>query len=170
MNRNPLGTLTNQLKKRKQVQRVGRGPGSKRGKTCCRGVKGDKARSGYKRRTHLEGGQLPLYRKLPVRGFNNAQFSGKFYALNIGDIELLFDDGEVVSLETVREKGLVSKAVLHGLRILGNGELKRKVSVHAMHFTKSAQQKLDKNQIVYKKVASTRRKHTKFSKKGAFKD
>lgn len=170
MRKNLLGNLKNGLNKRNKVQRVGRGPGSKRGKTCCRGVKGDKSRSGYKRRAHLEGGQLPLYRKLPVRGFNNARFSGKFHSLNLGDIEAWFEEGEKVSLETVREKGLIPKSVLHGLRILGQGTLFKKVSIEAVHFTKNARQKLDEKKIVYTTVSTTRREHKKFTKKESRKD
>ena len=78
------------------MQRVGRGPGSKRGKTCCRGSKGDKARQGYKRHFGREGGQLPLYRKMPKRGFNHGRFEKETLSLNLGLIDQLFEDGETV--------------------------------------------------------------------------
>ena len=88
-----LSTLMNTHRAKEKVQRVGRGLGSKRGKTCCRGVKGDKARSGYNRRYGYEGGQLPLYRKLPCRGFSNARFRSEPVAINLSTIDKLFDDG-----------------------------------------------------------------------------
>src|SRR6185436_4473474 len=97
-----LSQLSNTHRPRKKVQRVGRGVGSKRGKTCCRGGKGDSARRGYKARPGHEGGQLPLYRKLPTKGFPNGRFKSEVHAINLGRLNQLFEDGAVVNLETLR--------------------------------------------------------------------
>ena len=88
-----LHNLKDSHRKSPNVQRVGRGIGSKRGKTCCRGHKGDKSRSGYKRRYGKEGGQLPLYRKLPTRGFSNLGFKEQPFSINLSRIEEIFEDG-----------------------------------------------------------------------------
>ena len=90
--------------KRKKTKRVGRGPGSKMGKTSCRGHKGDKSRSGYKVRGAKEGGQLPLFQKLPHRGFSNEQFKVRVFEINLGRIESAFEDGETVNRETMMKK------------------------------------------------------------------
>ena len=124
------------------VQRVGRGNGSKRGKTSCRGEKGDKSRSGYKRRYGLEGGQLPLYRRIPCRGFTNGRFKSKVYALNLADIERAYQDGEKVCVETLLQKGLLTPKYTGGVKILGNGELKKKVDIEVHYVSQSAQEKL----------------------------
>src|SRR5271169_4521213 len=100
-----LGTLQDTHRPRKRVQRVGRGLGSKRGKTCCRGVKGDKARRGFKNMFGKEGGQLPLYRKLPTKGFQNAMFASDVFSVNLSLIDNLFKDGDVINLKTLRERG-----------------------------------------------------------------
>jgi large subunit ribosomal protein L15 len=131
-------------------RRIGRGPGSKRGKTCGRGSKGDKARSGYKRHFGHEGGQLPLYRKLPCRGFPNAKFRSDVFALNLSLIEELFEDGEVVSLETLHQKGQLPHRVPGGLKVLGRGELTKKVEIQARAFSQSAKEKLDRLSVPYK--------------------
>jgi len=136
-----LHGLANSSRPSKRRKRVGRGPGSKIGKTCGRGVKGAGARSGYKSRARYEGGQLPLYRKLPVRGFSRAGFQRKFGTVNLSDIDGAFEDGETVNLETLREKGFL-KSPQHGLKILGNGELTKKVTVEAHAYSEGARAKL----------------------------
>ena len=147
-----LATLANTHRPKKKVQRVGRGIGSKRGKTCCRGVKGDGARRGYKRRFGYEGGQLPLFRKLPVKGFTNGRFTSEVHAINLSLIDALYKDGETVNLATLREKGYGPREVGGGLKILSNGDLKKKVVIEATAFSKGAVEKLEKGKISYKIV------------------
>lgn len=120
-------------------KRVGRGPGSGHGKTATRGEKGQKSRSGYSQRPGFEGGQMPLYRRLPKRGFTNI-FQKQFAILNVQDLNR-FDDGSTVSPEFLVEQGVIRKA-RNGLRILGGGELKKKLTVRAHHFSKSAAEKI----------------------------
>ncbi|NGX45466.1 MAG: 50S ribosomal protein L15 [Chlamydiae bacterium] len=148
-----LSTLKNTHRYSSKVQRVGRGPGSKRGKTSCRGVKGDKSRSGYKRRAGQEGGQLPLFRKLPVRGFSNARFRREVVSINLGLIEALYQDGETVNLQTLREKGLAPRQVPGGLKILGNGTITKKVTIEAHRFSKSAREQLEKVGISFNEIS-----------------
>lgn len=147
-----LSELENTHRPRKKVQRVGRGAGSKRGKTCGRGVKGYKSRAGYSRRYGHEGGQLPLYRKLPVRGFVNGKFSSDVVAVNLSRIDEIFEDGEQVNLGTLRERGLAPRRASGGLKILGGGELTKKVSIEAHHFSQSAKEKLEKASISFKQI------------------
>lgn len=138
-----LSALKNSHRPTKSVRRVGRGPGSKRGKTCGRGGKGDSARSGYKQRYGHEGGQMRLYRKLPCRGFTRGLFQGVTVAINLGQISELFDDGETVNLQTLRAKGFSPRETPGGLKILSDGELTKKVTIEAHHYSKMAQQKLE---------------------------
>ncbi len=147
-----LDSLTNTTRPKKKIQRVGRGPGSGRGKTSCRGNKGDKSRSGYKCRHGKEGGQLPLYRKLPCRGFTNGLFRLEVCAINLDQIEKLYSNGETVNLETLQEKGYASRRVNGGLKILSNGTLTKKVTIEANSFSKEAIVKLDKLAISYTKI------------------
>jgi large subunit ribosomal protein L15 len=121
-------------------KRVGRGPGSGLGVRAGRGQKGQKSRSGYSRRAGFEGGQMPLYRRLPKRGFTNI-FRKSYVVLNVRDLNL-FDEGAEVSPEVLIERGMV-KSVRHGLRILGEGELERKLTVKAHHFSGSAKTKIE---------------------------
>lgn len=123
----------------KKPKRVGRGPGSGHGKTATRGHKGQKSRSGYSQRSGFEGGQMPLYRRLPKRGFTNI-FQKKFVVLNVRDLED-FDEGTTVSPEFLLEKRVVKK-MKDGLRILGEGELTKKLTVRAHHFSKTASEKI----------------------------
>jgi len=150
---NILSTLKNTTRPVKKVQRVGRGMGSNRGKTCGRGTKGDKARSGYKRRYGHEGGQLPLYRKLPCRGFTNGRFRTKSFAINLGRLNDLYRDGDVVSSATLQEKGIPARKLAGGLRILSGGDLKKKVSIEAHHFSQEAKDKLDKLSVTYTQLS-----------------
>ncbi|MCH9630491.1 MAG: 50S ribosomal protein L15 [Chlamydiia bacterium] len=134
------------------VQRVGRGPGSKRGKTSCRGHKGDKSRSGYKKRPGQEGGQLALFRKLPCRGFSNARFRTPCFSINLGRIEDLYESGEKVNAETLVKKGFSQKKIKGGIKILGVGELTKKVIIEATSISKNAIKKLENNKIEFKLV------------------
>ena len=125
---------------RKDKVRVGRGNGSGSGKTSGRGHKGQKARSGGGVRTGFEGGQMPIYRRLPKRGFKNIR-RNNFAEVNVNTLNI-FDDGDVVDAVALVEAGIL-KNVLDGVRILGNGELSKKLTVKAQGFTKSAIAKID---------------------------
>lgn len=125
-------------------KRVGRGPGSKRGKTSTRGHKGDKSRSGYKTRTGKEGGQVPLFQKLPTRGFTRGRFVKPVFELTLGLIESLFEEGDVISRETLEKKGYALRKYRGGLKILGSGELTKKVSIEATGASTSAIEKIEK--------------------------
>jgi len=141
-----LHSLKNSTKQRKSGRRVGRGISSGLGKTCGRGTKGQGARSGYKRRHGKEGGQFPLFMKLPIRGFSNARFAKNVASINLKDLEKLFQDGEVVNLETLKQRRFFS-GKYDALKILGGGELTKKVKVEANALSASAQEKLQKANI-----------------------
>lgn len=143
-----LNNLKDITRYRKKTKRVGRGPGSGLGKTCGRGEKGAGSRSGYTRRYGYEGGQFPLYRKLPCRGFSNARFRSEFEAVNLDQIEFMYDDGEVVNLQTLTEKGFISGRV-YGVKLLGNGELTKKVKIELQRISNSAKQKLQQAEISF---------------------
>lgn len=147
-----LSDLHNTHRPHKKVKRVGRGMGSKRGKTCGRGVKGYKARTGYSRRYGHEGGQLPLYRKLPCRGFSNHRFASTVFAINLKRISELFSDGEEVTLVTLRKKGIAPRRYTGGIKILGNGELTKKVAIEAHMFSQGAKEKLEKLSVSFKQI------------------
>ena len=125
---------------RKNEVRVGRGTGSGRGKTSCRGHKGQNARSGGGVRPGFEGGQMPIYRRLPKRGFKNI-WAKQYAEVNVETLNR-FDDGAEVDAVALVEEGIL-KNVYDGIRILGNGELKKKLTVKAQGFTKSAVQKIE---------------------------
>lgn len=120
---------------------VGRGPGSGHGKTSGRGEKGQKARSGGGVHIWFEGGQTPLYKRLPRRGFSNKRFETKFAIVNVSDLNR-FKDGDTVTPELLKESGLVKKE-LNGIKILGNGKLEKKLTVKANVFTNSAITKIE---------------------------
>ena len=120
---------------------VGRGPGSGHGKTSGRGEKGQKARSGGGVSAWFEGGQTPLYKRLPRRGFSNKKFETKYAIVNVSDLNR-FKDGETVTPELLKESGLVKKE-LNGIKILGNGKLEKKLTVKAAIFTNSAITKIE---------------------------
>lgn len=120
---------------------VGRGPGSGHGKTSGRGEKGQKARSGGGVHAWFEGGQTPLYKRLPRRGFSNARFAVKYATLNVSDLNR-FKDGDVVTPELLKESGLIKKE-LCGIKVLGNGKLEKKLTVKANVFTSSAITKIE---------------------------
>jgi large subunit ribosomal protein L15 len=147
-----LAQLTNTHRPSKKRYRVGLGMGSKCGKTCGRGVKGDKARRGYKHHFGQEGGQIPLYKKLPTRGFTNGRFKNEVFAINLGMLDKLFADGEIVTLQTLQEKGFAPRRVPGGLKILSNGELKKKITIKASFFSQTAEEKLKKNGISFQQV------------------
>lgn len=124
----------------KAAKRKGRGAGSGNGKTAGYGHKGQKARSGAKR-AGFEGGQLPLQRRLPKRGFNNI-FATTYANVKVSDLER-FDNGSVVTTEALIEAGIIKKA-LDGVKVLGNGELTKSLTVEAAAFTASAKEKIEK--------------------------
>ena len=121
-------------------KRLGRGVGSGLGKTSGKGHKGAKARSGGGKRPGFEGGQMPLYRRVPKRGFTNI-YRTEYATVNVGRLEI-FENGTVVTAETLKEAGLISK-VMDGVKILGNGELTKKLTVEAAKFTDSAKEKIE---------------------------
>lgn len=134
-----LHTLKPAEGSRKKEIRVGRGIGSGVGKTCGRGHKGQKARSGGGVRLGFEGGQMPIYRRLPKRGFKNI-WAKKFATVNVETLNR-FDDGAIVDAVALVESGII-KNVLDGVKILGNGDISKKLTVRAQAFTKSAIQKI----------------------------
>jgi len=144
-----LSQMKDTSRPRKKVQRVGRGMGSKRGETCGRGGKGDSARQGYRKRFGYEGGQVPLYRKLPVRGFTRGRFVKPSMALSFRKIEAHYQDGETVNLATLREKRLIPRKLPGGIKILANGELTKKITIEAHAFSEAALQKLQEKSISY---------------------
>ena len=121
-------------------KRVGRGPGSGLGKTSGRGQKGQKARSGGSINPVFEGGQLPLYRRLPKRGFTNALFKTTYATINVEELNV-FEDGTVVTPALLTDKGIIKKG-LDGLKVLGNGKLERKLTIQANKFSKTALEKI----------------------------
>ena len=123
---------------RQQRKRVGRGIGSGHGKTSGRGHKGAGSRSGHKNRVGFEGGQMPLIRRVAKRGFSNNQFAPLVAEINLKDLERVFEADAVVDLVALRERGLVSNGKI-SVRILGDGELTKKLVVHANHFSRSAE-------------------------------
>ena len=129
-------------KELKVTKRVGRGVGSGMGKTSTRGEKGQKARSGSSIKPWFQGGQTPLYRRLPKRGFNNKEFETKYACINIEDLNKFFKDGEEVSPEVLKERGIIKKG-LSGIKVLGNGTLEKKLTVKANRFSSAAVTKIE---------------------------
>ena len=125
----------------KERKRIGRGAGSGQGKTAGKGHKGQKARAGRGMRPGFEGGQMPLQRRLPKRGFNNI-FRKEIAIVNVSDIDAAFDNGAVVTIDALVEKGLVKKE-LDGVKVLGHGEVSKSLTVQANAFSESAKQKLE---------------------------
>ena len=125
----------------KENFRKGRGPGSGNGKTAGKGHKGQNARSGGGVRPGFEGGQLPLYRKLPKRGFNNFLFTKKYAVINVQSLNK-FDDGEVVDNAALLMKGIINN-VNDGVKVLGEGELTKKLTVKAAVFSAAAKEKIE---------------------------
>ena len=125
----------------KAPKRIGRGQGTGQGTTAGRGMNGQNSRSGGGVRLGFEGGQMPLYRRLPKRGFNN-KWAKEYAEINVQDLNR-FEDGAVVDLEALVQAGLV-KQVKDGVKVLGNGELDKKLTVKADKFSKSAAEKIEK--------------------------
>ena len=121
-------------------KRVGRGPGSGLGKTSGRGQKGQKARSGGSINPVFEGGQLPLYRRIPKRGFSNAKFKTVYAVINVEELNI-FEDGTVVTPALLKDTGLL-KNQLDGVKVLGNGKLEKKLTIQANKFSASALEKI----------------------------
>ena len=121
-------------------KRVGRGPGSGHGKTSGRGEKGQKSRSGFSRQPGFEGGQMPLHRRLPKRGFTNI-FKKEYAVVNLSDLER-FDNGATVDEAALRQAGLV-KGQNDGVKVLGNGKLSKKLTVSATKFSATAKQAIE---------------------------
>lgn len=123
-------------------KRVGRGPGSGMGKTAARGEKGQKSRSGYSRKIGFEGGQMPLHRRLPKRGFTNI-FKKRWLEVSLASLELHFEANDEVNPEVLHTRGLIKKAK-YDVVVLGNGEVSKPLKVSAHRFTKSAKEKIEK--------------------------
>ncbi|MBN2296849.1 MAG: 50S ribosomal protein L15 [Pirellulales bacterium] len=136
-----LDDVNRGITKNKKRRRVGRGTGSGRGKTCGRGHKGQGSRAGYSVHPTFEGGQMPLVRRVPKRGFNN-RWALSVATVNIGDLEMAFDDGAEVTPQTLKEKSL-AKQRYDVLKILGDGPLSKKLKVTAHRFSKSAKEKIE---------------------------
>ena len=121
-------------------KRVGRGPGSGLGKTCGRGQKGQKARSGASIKPVFEGGQLPLYRRIPKRGFKNARFKTVYGTINLAELNK-FEDGTTVTPALLKDTGLLKKQY-DGVKVLGTGKLEKKITIQANKFSASALEKI----------------------------
>ncbi len=124
----------------KVAKRIGRGHGSGNGKTAGKGHKGQKARSGRGIRAGFEGGQMPLQRRVPKRGFNNI-FASQFAIVNVSDLNV-FEEGAVVDAKALQDKGLINK-VYDGVKVLGNGEISKALTVKASAFSESAKSKIE---------------------------
>ena len=126
----------------KTRKRVGRGPGSGMGKTSTRGEKGQLARSGGGVPAWFQGGQSPLYRRLPKRGFNNKRFRCEFATINLDDLNKFFNDGDVVTPEILKERGIIKNS-LCGIKVLANGNLDKKLTIKAQRFSSKAVTKIE---------------------------
>ena len=143
-----LNTLKDNQGARRQASRVGRGIAEGNGKTCGRGHKGQKSRSGGKVMPGFEGGQMPLYRRLPIRGFNNYNFKKNFVTINLNQIQKMLDNKQIkasdtLNLETLQKAGFTKKT-FDGLKVLGSGEITGKITLETQGISKSAQEKIEK--------------------------
>jgi len=138
-----IQTLSPAKNSNRKSFRVGRGLGSGLGKTSGKGHKGQNARSGGGVRPGFEGGQLPLIRKIPIRGFNNYNFRKQYAVVNVGDLEN-FDANTVITQELLYETRVIGKIMPYGLKVLGDGELSKPLTIKAAKFTKSALEKIEK--------------------------
>jgi large subunit ribosomal protein L15 len=137
-----LSDVLSNSKRRRAAKRRGRGRGTGLGKTAGRGHKGAAARSGFKHRYHYEGGQIPMIRHMPKRGFSNVRFETRHDVINLGDLEKHFQDGDTVRLEALAERGLISP--VHGrLKVLAGGDLKKKLAIVAYAASESAIKKIE---------------------------
>ena len=126
---------------KKAVKRIGRGAGSGQGKTAGKGHKGAKARSGYSRQAGFEGGQMPLQRRLPKRGFNNI-FRTEYAVVNLSSLEERFENGAVVDAESLKACGLIKKE-LDGVKVLGKGEITKALTVKVAAIIESSKSKIE---------------------------
>ncbi len=126
---------------KKEVKRIGRGAGSGQGKTAGKGHKGQKARAGRGMRPGFEGGQMPLQRRIPKRGFNNI-FAKEIVSVNVSALDKAFNDGDVVDIAALKNAGLIKKE-LDGVKVLGNGEITKKLTVQVNAYSESAKQKIE---------------------------
>lgn len=133
--------ITAEAGRHRRRKRVGQGTSSGHGKTCGRGHKGCHARSGGGVRPLTEGGQMPLFRRLRKRGFNNANFRRAYVPVNVGDLDELFEAGAQVTLEAMQEAGLIRSLKLP-VKVLGDGALSKKLTVSAHRFSKQARDKI----------------------------
>ncbi len=127
--------------KRKTRKRVGRGPASGNGKTAGRGVKGQKSRSGYSRKVGFEGGQMPLYRRVPKKGFSNALFKVTYDIVNTGQLNI-FEDGADINIETLKAAGLIKKNA-QLVKVLAKGALTKKLNIEVAKFSAVARQMIE---------------------------
>lgn len=137
-----LSDINHGIKKNKRRRRVGRGPGSGRGKTSSRGHKGDGSRAGYRSRRGYEGGQMPLFRRVAKRGFSNAAFSDEIVIINLDQLDAKFTDGQDVDVQSLKDAFSLSRKVK--VKILGRGELSKKLSIQADAFSGSAADAIEK--------------------------
>ena len=137
-----LSDVNKGVHRNKSRKRLGRGPGSGQGKTAGRGHKGQRSRPGYNALSIFEGGQMPLVRRIPKRGFHN-KFAVSVAAVNVGDLQRRFEAGETVDWETLKTRNLV-KGRFDVLKILGNGELTKSLKIVAHQFSASAKEKVEK--------------------------
>ena len=137
-----LSTVHHGIVRRKRKKRVGRGVGSGMGKTSTRGSKGQWASAGAKKPHGLhEGGQMPLFRRIPKRGFSHATWDKHYLVVNVGDLDKHFDEGATIDAAALKKAGL-AKGPADGVRILGTGEVTKRLVVRAHHFSKSAAEKI----------------------------
>jgi large subunit ribosomal protein L15 len=137
-----LDEVNRGIRKNKKRKRVGRGPGSGHGKTCGRGEKGQKSRAGWSQHPTFQGGAMPMVRRIPKRGFNN-RWALVVATVNVKDLETNFDAGDEVTPESLREHSL-AKGRYDLLKVLGNGELTKSLTVSAHRFSKTAAEKIEK--------------------------
>lgn len=137
-----LHELQNSHRPKKRTKLLGRGVGSDRGKTCCRGHKGHKARAGYKSKPGYEGGQTPLYRRVPIRGSLVNRFREDVFAIGLNALDHIFEEGQTVSLNTLIEKGILPKSAKCRVKVLANGELQKKLKFEEVSFSKTTEEKL----------------------------
>ncbi len=136
-----LHTLKFNEGSKKSNKRVGRGSSSGLGKTSGRGHKGQKSRSGYSRKAGFEGGQLPLFRRIPKRGFSNYEFKTEYAVINLSDLNK-FENETVVTPELLKDTGLIKKQ-LSGIKVLGKGNVEKKLTVRAHKFSETARTKIE---------------------------
>jgi large subunit ribosomal protein L15 len=137
-----LHDVHNGVKRRKKRKRIGRGIGSGHGKTSSKGHKGHASRQGFKLSPLFEGGQMPLARRIPKRGFVNGAFKKSYAIVNLDDLEARFEAGATVDEKSLRSEGLVKGHDFDGIKILGNGSLTKRLDVHATKFSGSAAAKI----------------------------